>query len=124
MNHMKLLAILASLLMSTTAILAEDSVKHVVSFKFKKDATAEQIKRIETAFAALKGAIPQIQSLEWGTNVSKENLDKGFTHMWVLSFKNEADVQTYIDHKVHQDFVALLKPILDDAFVLDFHTAK
>ena len=124
MNHMKLLAILASLLMSTTAILAEDSVKHVVSFKFKKEATAEQIKRIETAFAALKSAIPQIQSLEWGTNVSKENLDKGFTHMWVLSFKNEADVQTYIDHKVHQDFVSLLKPILDDAFVLDFHTAK
>ena len=124
MNHMKLLAILASLLMSTTAILAEDSVKHVVSFKFKKDATTEQIKRVETAFAALKGAIPQIQSLDWGTNVSKENLDKGFTHMWILSFKSEADVQTYIDHKVHQDFVSLLKPILDDAFVLDFHTAK
>jgi hypothetical protein len=124
MNHMKLLAILASLLMSTTAILAEDSVKHVVSFKFKKEATTEQIKRVETAFAALKGAIPQIQSLDWGTNVSKENLDKGFTHMWILSFKSEADVQTYIDHKVHQDFVSLLKPILDDAFVLDFHTAK
>jgi len=124
MNHMKLLAILASLLMSTTAILAEDSVKHVVSFKFKKEATTEQIKRVETAFAALKDAIPQIQSLDWGTNVSKENLDKGFTHMWILSFKSEADVQTYIDHKVHQDFVSLLKPILDDAFVLDFHTAK
>jgi hypothetical protein len=121
---MKPLAILASLLMSTTALLAEDSVKHVVSFKFKKEATPDQIKRVETAFAALKGAIPQIQSLEWGTNVSKENLDKGFTHMWVLSFKNEADVQTYIDHKVHQDFVSLLKPVLDDAFVLDFHTAK
>jgi hypothetical protein len=121
---MKPLAILASLLMSTTALLAEDSVKHVVSFKFKKEATPDQIKRVETAFAALKGAIPQIQSLEWGTNVSKENLDRGFTHMWVLSFKNEADVQTYIDHKVHQDFVSLLKPVLDDAFVLDFHTAK
>ena len=121
---MKSLAILASLIMSTTAILAEDSVKHVVSFKFKKEATTEQIKRVETAFAALKDAIPQIQSLDWGTNVSKENLDKGFTHMWILSFKSEADVQTYIDHKVHQDFVSLLKPILDDAFVLDFHTAK
>ena len=124
MNHMKLLAILASLLMSTTAILAEDSVKHVVSFKFKKEATTEQIKRVETAFAALKGAIPQIQSLDWGTNVSKENLDKGFTHMWIVTFNDLAALKTYIDHPDHVAFVNILKPNLEDVFVLDFHSTK
>ena len=36
---------------------------------------------MERAFAALKGLIPDIDSLEWGTNVSAEGLTKGFSHM-------------------------------------------
>jgi len=68
----------------------------------------------------LKTKIPQIQSLEWGTNVSTENLDKGFTHMWVLSFSDAAALKVYLDHPAHKAFVELLKPSLEDAFVLDF----
>jgi hypothetical protein len=106
--------------MTTTALLADAPVRHVVSFKFKADATPAQIHEIEAAFVALKTKIPQVQSLEWGTNVSDEKLDKGFTHMWVLSFSDAAALKTYIEHPEHQAFVKLLKPSLDDAFVLDF----
>ncbi len=105
---------------ATAAFGADAPVRHVVSFKFKKDASPADIRKVEEAFAALKGKIPQIQSLEWGTNVSGENLDKGFTHMWVLSFADAAAVKTYIDHPDHQAFVKLLKPSLEDAFVIDF----
>ena len=105
--------------MTTTVLLAGTPVRHVVSFKFKPEATQAQIREIEDAFAALKTKIPQIQSLEWGTNVSTENLDKGFTHLWVLSFADGAALKTYIDHPDHQAFVKLLKPSLADAFVVD-----
>lgn len=116
----KLLPILTALMLTTAAAMADGPLRHVVSFKFKKEASADDIQKIETAFAALKTKVPQIQSLEWGTNVSGEKLDKGFTHVWVLGFADGAALKTYLDHPEHQAFVKLLKPSLEDAFVLDF----
>jgi hypothetical protein len=122
---MRFLPVLTALFMTATAALSADApVRHVVSFKFKKDAAPADIRKVEEAFAALKTKIPQIQSLEWGTNVSGENLDKGFTHMWVVSFADAAAVKTYIDHPDHQAFVQLLKPTLEDAFVIDFQPRR
>lgn len=93
---------------------------HVVSFKFKDTATKAQIKEVEDAFRALKGKIPEIVSLEWGTNVSPEKLDKGFTHCWVLSFKSDKDRDAYLVHPDHKKFGAALGPVLGDVFVIDF----
>lgn len=108
--------------MTTLAATAADApVRHVVSFKFKPGTPAEEIHKIETAFSALKGKIKEVQSLEWGTDFSTEGRAKGFTHMWVLNFANPADLKTYIDHPDHVAFVTMLKPILDDVFVIDFH---
>jgi hypothetical protein len=78
------------------------------------------IKKVEAAFRDLKTKIPQIVSFEWGTNVSKENHDKGFTHCFVLSFKTEKDRDDYISHPEHKAFGKLLHPFLDDVFVIDF----
>ena len=97
-----------------------NKLQHVVAFKFKTTATPAQIKEVVDAFRALKKKIPQIQSLEWGTNVSPENLNRGFTHCWVLSFKSAADRDTYLKHPAHQAFGASLGPVLDEAFVIDF----
>jgi len=117
---MKILSTLCALMITTTAVFADAPVRHVVSFKFKKEASTDEVRRVEEAFAALKTKIPQIQSLEWGTNVSGEHLDKGFTHMWVLSFADAAALKVYLDHPEHQAFVKILKPSLEEAFVIDF----
>ena len=99
---------------------AAEKLQHVVSFKFKATASAEDIKKVEEAFQALKGKIPQIVALEWGTNVSKEKLDKGFTHCFLLTFKNEQDRDAYIVHPDHKAFGKIVGPVLDDVFVIDF----
>jgi len=65
-----------------------------------------------------------VESLEWGTNISHEGLDKGFDYCWIVTFKNEADRDAYIVHPAHQAFVALLKPVLDEPFVVDFIPQK
>jgi hypothetical protein len=52
--------------------------------------------------------------------VSKENRNKGCTHGFVLTFKSEADRDTYIDHPAHKEFGKLVGPVLDDVFVIDF----
>ena len=99
---------------------AAGKLQHVVSFKFKPTATAQDIQKVEEAFQALKGKIPQIVTLEWGTNVSKEKRDKGFTHCFILSFKSEKDLETYIGHPEHKAFGKIVGPLLDDVFVIDF----
>src|SRR6266496_1457353 len=95
-------------------------LRHVVAFKFKPSATNEQIKQVEDAFRDLKKQIKEIQSYEWGTNVSKENRNKGCTHGFILTFKSETDRDTYIDHPAHKEFGKLVGPVLDDVFVIDF----
>jgi len=55
--------------------------RHVVCFKFKDDASKDQVTAIEKAFAELSTKIDAITDYEWGTNVSPENhaiLDKVF----------------------------------------------
>lgn len=99
---------------------AAEKLQHVVSFKFKSTASSDDLKKIETAFRALKEKIPQVTKLEWGTNVSKENLDNGFTHCFILTFKSEKDRDTYIAHPEHKAFVKLVGPVLEEAFVIDF----
>jgi hypothetical protein len=99
---------------------AADKLNHVVCFKFKTTAAPADIKKVEEAFQALPKQISLVQSLEWGTNVSKEKRDKGFTHCFLLSFKSEADRDAYIEHPAHKAFGKLVGPVLDDVFVLDF----
>lgn len=98
------------------------ALRHVVCFKFKADATPEQIGEIVKAFAELPSKIDGITAYEAGTNNSPENLNKGFTHCFVVTFKDEKAREAYLPHAAHQAFVSRLKPILDDAFVIDYWT--
>lgn len=93
---------------------------HMVAFKFKADAGPEKVREVERAFAALPAKIPQIRSFEWGTNISPEKLDKGFSHGFLLTFQNAADRDAYLVHPEHQAFGKLVGPVLEDVFVLDF----
>ena len=93
---------------------------HVVAFKFKPDASKEKIKEIEDAFRDLKKKIPQIKNYEWGTNISPEKHDKGFTHGFILTFESEAARDVYLDHADHKAFGAKLRPVLEDVFVIDY----
>lgn len=117
-------ALIFTLAMLTTAALAGGPVRHVVQFKFKKDATPEQVQRVIVEFAALKKKIREVESLEWGTNSSPEGLNKGFTHCWIITFRSEADRDTYLHHPKHEAFVAIVKPLLEDVQVIDFIPAK
>ena len=97
---------------------------HVVSFKFKAGATPEQIGLVEQSFASLKEKIPGIKSLKWGTNVSPEQPDTGFTHCFVLTFASEKDRDAYLVHEDHKAFGKVVGPVMDDVFVIDFWAKK
>ena len=98
----------------------KSKLRHVVAFKFKESASAQDIRRVEDAFAALKGKIPQIQAFESGVNNSPEGLNKGCTHGYILTFNTEKDRDVYLVHPDHVEFGKLVKPLLADVFVIDF----
>ena len=99
-------------------------LRHAVLFKFKDSSSPEDIKKVEDAFRALPSKIKEIQSIEWGTNNSPENLNQGFTHMFFLTFTSEADRPVYLPHPAHKAFGAVLGPHLDKVLVLDYWAGK
>ncbi len=95
-------------------------LRHVVLFGFKAEATAEDIRKVEEAFAALPGKIDAIKGYEWGTNISPEKLDQGHTHCFFLTFANEEDRDAYLVHPAHKEFGGILRPYLDKVTVVDY----
>jgi len=98
----------------------EKVYRHVVLFKFKEDATKEQIQEIVTAFGELKNQINTVLRYEYGTDVSPEKLAKGFSHCFLVTFRSKQDLEKYLPHAAHQAFTAKLKPILADVLVVDY----
>lgn len=101
---------------------ADDPVRHVVVFKYKANATDDQIAQVTDAFRDLQNSIPGITSFEYGTNMSPEGHDDGFTHVYLVTFESAADRDAYLPHPVHEKFGALLGEldILEDIFVVDY----
>ena len=99
-------------------------LRHVVLFKFKDSTTDEQVREIENAFCALPSKVDAIYDFEWGTDVSVENRQQGFTHCFLVSFLSEADRAKYLPHSAHKEFGQLLGPHLDKVLVVDYWTKK
>ena len=127
-NLPSLLVICCTILLSSVDMNASDpenpdrELRHVVLFKFKESSTADDIKKVEDAFAALPDKISQIKRFEWGTNNSPEGLDKGFTHCFLLTFASEEDRAIYLPHPDHKAFGAIIGPHLEDVLVVDYWT--
>ena len=107
---------------ATPSAQPKQQYRHVVLFKFKEDATAEQIDEIVIAFGDLSKQINTIVGYEHGTDVSPEKLAKGFTHCFLVTFNSKDDLEAYLPHPAHQAFTEKLKPILSDVLVVDYWT--
>lgn len=105
---------------------AEDSgtsgkeLRHVVGFKFKKDANPEKIKEAIASFVDLKNKIPEISKLEWGLNNSTEGLSKGFDYGFTITFNDQHAREIYVFHKAHLKAGKKIVPLLEDVFVMDY----
>ena len=120
----KIIVIIVTCFMAAIIISATSKeskmLRHVVLFKFKDNATPDQVKKVENAFLALPSAIKEINDIEWGINNSPENLNQGLTHCFFLSFNSEKDRDAYLPHPAHKAFGAILTPYLDKVVVVDY----
>ena len=97
-------------------------VQHIVCFKFLTNTSSDQVKLLEQSFFALQDKIPGVLKIDGGENNSPENLNKGLTHCFIITFEDEDARANYLPHPKHQEFVDQLKPILEDLLVIDFNS--
>jgi hypothetical protein len=115
----------AAISIHQSAAVAQDEsagpLRHVVLFKFKPEATKEQIHEVVAGFQALPKKIDGITAFEWGTDVSPEKLADGFTHCFIVTFKDAQSRDAYLPHQAHKDFVAIALPRVEKVLVVDFY---
>ena len=97
-------------------------LRHVVLFGFNADTSAERVREIEETLVGLERSIGEIQSIEWGRDISPEGKARGHTHCFFMTFKNEADRDAYLVHPDHVAFGHLVRPHLDTVTVVDYWT--
>lgn len=95
-------------------------LRHAVFFSFKDECTEDEVTTIVDAFRELPSKIPEIIDFQWGVNNSPEGLDDGFTHCFLLTFKDEAGRAVYLPHPAHKAFGKVLGDHNDQVFVLDY----
>ncbi len=128
MRFITLSLFLCGLVMATTSTLSAEEpakvLKHIVMYKFKDSLTPAQVDEVVDAFGKMTKQIDTVIGYEHGTNVSQEMKSEGFTHVFVVTFKDEAGRATYLKHAAHDTYVLLAKERREKVIVLDYWTAK
>ena len=89
-------------------------------FSFKEESSEDDVQSVVNAFRDLPSKIDAITDFEWGVNNSPEGLDDGFTHCFLLTFKDGAGRAEYLPHEAHKAFGDVLRPHMKDVFVVDY----
>lgn len=98
----------------------EKMLIHLVLIQFKDDVSAEDFQKITDAAYSLQ-AIPGVEALNFGQNVSPEGLTQGYEHSLTMKFSNATDRDSiYLPHPIHQKFVELFVPHTESVLVYDF----
>lgn len=117
--------VLGSVLMFQATGQAEERVlKHVVIYQFKAHLTPAQVQEVVDAFAALPRQIDTIVGFEHGTNVSQEGKSEGLTHLFVVMFRSQADLEAYLVHPAHQAYVNLVRDRREKVIVFDYWSTR
>ncbi|KAB2625133.1 protein Pop3 [Pyrus ussuriensis x Pyrus communis] len=99
---------------------AKGVVMHVVLAKFKDGIAENKIEEIIKDFANLVNIIEPMKSFNWGKDVSSENLNQGFTHIFESTFESTEGVAEYVAHPAHVDFANLFLSHVEKVIVIDY----
>lgn len=95
-------------------------IRHAVFFSFKEESSPEDVQGVVDAFRALPSKIDAIIDFSWGENNSPEGKNDGFTHCFLLTFKDDEGRKAYLPHPEHKAFGDVLRPHMKDVFVIDW----
>jgi len=86
-------------------------LRHIALFRWKPEATAEDVSKIEAALHRLPGKIPCIQSYRFGRDLGVQEGNADFA--LVSDFSHEEALPVYANHPDHLAVIQnLIRPIM------------
>ena len=95
-------------------------LRHAVFFAFNDDSSDEEIAGVIEAFRKLPSQIDAIIDFKDGSVTPNAKMSDGFTHAFLVSFKDEKGRDAYLPDPAHKAFVEVLAPHMKDVFVVDY----
>jgi hypothetical protein len=95
-------------------------IKHVVLLKFKAGTMDSQIAGFFRELNGLTQKIPGLDDFIGGPYSSPEGLNQGFTHGFVMSFRDAAARDVYLPHPEHERVKNDIVPHVDQIVAFDF----
>jgi antibiotic biosynthesis monooxygenase (ABM) superfamily enzyme len=86
-------------------------VFHVFAFQWKPETTDAQKERAHRDIAAFQGQIPGLLETHVGPNISPRG--KGYTFGGIMRFHDQASLDAYVQHPMHQTLLVWLRPLID-----------
>jgi len=87
------------------------NVFHVFAFQWKPGTSQAQKDRASQEISAFQGQIPGLLQTHVGPNISPRG--KGYTFGGIMQFKDQASLDSYVQHPAHQALLAWLVPLID-----------
>lgn len=95
-------------------------VRKAVLLKFKDGVSESQAAEVLNSIKALKNECPGITSVEWGAFNSVETMNRGFTHLSLMTFDSFASRDAYLPHPAHLRARDASMPYIEDILVFDY----
>ena len=97
-------------------------VRHVLVGRLRTDTTDEEFRAFIQAFREMTHKIDGILSFEYGANNSTEGLNRGMTHVILLTFASVEARDAYLPHPAHRQFVEWFsqRHTIEELLVIDY----
>jgi hypothetical protein len=96
-------------------------VRHVLLLAIASATPPDRLAAIEAAMEKLPSEVPDVVAGEWGRDLTAGARTQGYTHAFVVTFRDGAAIARYRSHPAHQAFVELTTPHLaKPPLVLDY----
>lgn len=92
-------------------------LQHVVLFRFPQGLTPGEEDEMRAAIARFPGEVGEVTRLRFGSDLTGSRTD-GYQYLLFSEFPDEAALQRYREHPVHQEFLQWLRE--RDASLLGF----
>jgi hypothetical protein len=96
-------------------------VRHVLLLAIAPATPPDRLAAIEAAMTKLPSQVPDVVAGESGRDVTGGARTQGYTHAFVLTFRDAAAIERYRSHPAHEAFVELTRPhLVKPPLVLDY----
>ncbi len=99
-------------------------IHHMVLLQFKAQTSPQAIGSIMTELAELRNVVDGIDHFAGGPYASEEGLHAGFTHGFLMTFRDAGARDAYLPHPEHERVKQLILPHVDNVIAFDIEDSS